>query len=229
MSDIVQVAGSEKKKWDETKVFTEGVTPVTLGPYVSRMVRKTPRRLLNMLSYYKFAAKMIGAGQSILEVGCSEGLGSSVLAEFASSYHGLDFDTDAIQIATESFSSPKVRFTEGDVLKTSFGTYDAVVNLDVIEHIYPENADQFLGVLSQHCNDNGIMIVGTPNITSDQYASPMTKHGHVNLYSGDRLKAAMAPHFRRVVVFSANDEMVHTGFWPMAHYLIGVGFCPIRS
>ena len=37
--------------------------------------------------------------------------------------------------------------------------------------------------------------------------------------SGKALKALFEQHFHNVLLFSMNDEMVHTGFAPMAHYL----------
>ena len=68
--------------------------------------------------------------------------------------------------------------------------------------------------------------MGTPNKTSETYASPASKIGHVNLFAWDRLKKAMEDRFHNVFLFSGNDEMVHTGFYPMAHYLIAVGVGP---
>ena len=38
----------------------------------------------------------------------------------------------------------------------------------------------------------------------------------------------MREHFDHVFMFGANDEVVHTGFLPMAHYLLAVG-CKPRS
>jgi len=42
----------------------------------------------------------------------------------------------------------------------------------------------------------------------------------VNLYSVERLKDQLSTHFRTCFIFCANDEIVHTGFFPLAHYLI---------
>jgi hypothetical protein len=36
------------------------------------------------------------------------------------------------------------------------------------------------------------------------------------------LKKTMQRHFHNVFMFSMNDEVVHTGFHPMAHYLFAV-------
>ena len=39
----------------------------------------------------------------------------------------------------------------------------------------------------------------------------------------EALKKTLERHFHTVFVFSMNDEVVHTGFYPMAHYILGVG------
>jgi 2-polyprenyl-3-methyl-5-hydroxy-6-metoxy-1,4-benzoquinol methylase len=221
---MVDPKSRELKKWSETKEMIAGAQPITLGPYFSHIVRRSPRRLLHLLSYYKFAAKMIGVDRKIMDVGCSEGFGSIILAEFAADFLGVDIDTAAIEQAKTSFQSERTRFQCADFLKADLGVFDAVTCFDVIEHIYPENEDTFLARVASHLKSNGMAVIGTPNITSDQYASPWTKEGHVNLYSGERLRESLERHFQKVVVFSANDEIVHTGFLPMAHYLLAVGF-----
>ncbi|OQW46805.1 MAG: methyltransferase type 11 [Proteobacteria bacterium SG_bin7] len=214
----------ELEKWESAKnMMAEDYKPLTFGPYFSHIIRRSPRRLLHLLSYYKFAAKMIGNDKKVMDVGCSEGFGSVILAEFAREFVGVDIDAAAISHAQGSLGSAKVSFKHADFLKADLGVFDAVTCFDVIEHIYPENEDTFLSRITAHLNSDGMAVVGTPSITSDQFASPWTKEGHVNLYSGERLKTSLERHFKKVVIFSANDEVVHTGFWPMAHYLIGVG------
>jgi hypothetical protein len=74
---------------------------------------------------------------------------------------------------------------------------------------------------------HGIAIFGMPSLESQSYASPQSKAGHVNCKSGDALRAVLERYFHTVFVFSMNDEVVHTGFYPMAHYLLAVG-CHIR-
>ena len=97
------------------------------------------------------------------------------------------------------------------------------MSFDVLEHILAENTPAFWQKIVDSLEHDGIAIIGTPNISSEQYASPITKKGHVNLYSGERLRAEMERYFKQVFVFGANDEIVHTGFLPMAHYLIAIG------
>ena len=69
---------------------------------------------------------------------------------------------------------------------------------------------------------DGVLVLGSPSIHSQAYASPPSKAGHVNCKDAAGLRALCGAHFRHVFVFSMNDEVVHTGFTPMAHYLIAL-------
>ena len=57
-----------------------------------------------------------------------------------------------------------------------------------------------------------MLIIGTPSLESQAYASPPSKAGHINCKSGDELKALLSSYFHNVFLFSMNDEVVHTGF-----------------
>ena len=53
----------ETSRWEPVKDLMAGAAPVTLGPMHAYHMARTPRRVLYTLSYYKFAAKMIGKGR----------------------------------------------------------------------------------------------------------------------------------------------------------------------
>ena len=69
-------------------------------------------------------------------------------------------------------------------------------------------------------SDDGVVILGMPSIESQTYASPASKDGHVNCKTGKDLKSLLEKYFHNVFLFSMNDEIVHTGFEKMAHYLL---------
>jgi 2-polyprenyl-3-methyl-5-hydroxy-6-metoxy-1,4-benzoquinol methylase len=198
-------------------------SPVELGRYVSYWFHRTPRRLLYALSYYKFASKLIGPSKRVLDLGCNEGLGTWVLAHACGCAKGVDFDAEAIAAAQRNFSSPCVAFSCADLFDMPHQQWDAVTSFDVIEHIFPENADQFLSVVASQLHHTGLAVIGTPSLTGQQFASEISRKGHVNVYSHERLEEAMKRHFAHVFLFAANDEVVHTGYLPLAHYLIAVG------
>jgi hypothetical protein len=61
-----------------------------------------------------------------------------------------------------------------------------------------------------------------PSLESQVYASEGAKRGHVNCKTQEELKFLMGKFFRNVFMFSANDEMIHTGYARMAHYNIAL-------
>ena len=213
----------DQSQWEPVKEIMAGAKPVRLGHMHTYHARNTPRRLLYTTSYYKFASKMIGKPARVLDVGCGEGIGTWLLATECGSAFGVDFDKDSIDVAKENWQDPRIGFSCDDFIKLTAKPYDAIVSLDVIEHILPENADAFLRGITDNLTPHGIAVIGTPNITSKPYASAVTNAGHVNMYTWERLEAEMSRYFTQVFMFGANDEIVHTGFAPMVHYLLAVG------
>lgn len=212
----------EKKLWDKFGGIQKA-TPFSFGSYYSYQFRNTPWHILFTLSRYKFASKMIGANRDVLELGCNEGLGSYYLSEFAHHVHGVDFDKEAIAWAKENLESEKLSFKLDNFLGKKYGEFDAVVAFDTIEHTFKRNEDLFLETICRNLSRYGIAIVGTPNIMASQYSSPIVNDTHVNMYDAERLEGLMNKYFHNVSIFSQNDEVIHTGFPPMAHYLIAVG------
>lgn len=214
---------NEKEAWEQTAEML-GNYSVTWSDHWSYNFRNDPKRLAFVLARYKFAAKMGSSQRSILELGCGEGIGAPILAEFALSYTGVDLDEAAISGARGNFQAdlPKYRFIYEDFMGKTFGSYDSVVSLDVVEHIYPEHEALYFETIMDNLNERGIAIVGTPNITAAPYASEASELGHVNLFSQKRLKEALERYFHNVFPFGINDEILHTGYAPMAHYIICV-------
>jgi predicted SAM-dependent methyltransferase len=95
-------------------------------------------------------------------------------------------------------------------------------SLDVLEHILPENEELFLKNMAASLSAHGTMVIGMPSLESQGYASPMSKEGHVNCKTMPDLKATMQRHFHNVYMFSMNDEVVHTGYHKMAHYIFAL-------
>jgi 2-polyprenyl-3-methyl-5-hydroxy-6-metoxy-1,4-benzoquinol methylase len=184
--------------------------------------RNDPKRLAFVLARYKFCAKMARHQKTILELGCSSGIGAPILAEHAEKYTGIDLDQQAIETAQYNFSSPRFHFIYDDFMGKVFGRFNAVFSLDVIEHILPEYEKEYLETICANLDDDGICVVGTPNITSSPYASEYSKIGHVNMYSQERLVTSLKRYFHQVLPFGMNDETLHTGYAPMCHYLLSL-------
>jgi 2-polyprenyl-3-methyl-5-hydroxy-6-metoxy-1,4-benzoquinol methylase len=195
-----------------------------LGRYFSYQLINTPRHLLFTMSRYKFAAKMLPQGERIkvLELGCQEGLGTLLLAEAGHNVLGIDFDKEAIIHAKKSIKKDNISFKYADFIGKRFGKFRAVISLDVIEHISLDKEDKFIKTICSNLIPSGFCLIGTPNMTARQYASKYSQAGHVNLFTAERLDALLRKYFKNVFIFGMNDEVIHTGFYPMCHYMMAL-------
>jgi len=197
------------------------------GLMSSQVWQDDPRRLCFLLSRYKFVAKMLCRKDNVLEIGCADGFGSRVVKQEVGKLTAVDFDPIFIENAKQiSDSRWPVKFVTHNMLHgpvVASPKFDACYCCDVIEHIEPSFEDVFMRNLAESLTNDGLAIVGCPSLESQVYASPPSKEGHVNCKTADGLRDLMGRHFANVFIFSMNDEVVHTGFSPMAHYLFAIG------
>ena len=196
----------------------------TLGIMSSQSWYDDPRGLLFTLARYKFVAKMLRGKRNVLEVGCGDAFHSRLVQQEVEKLSVTDHDPLFIEdIKRRSPAKWKpVAFVHNMYDGPTKETYDAIYLLDVLEHIDKESEHRFIGHILDSLEDEGMLIIGMPSLESQQHASEISRQGHVNCKSGDELRALLQPLCSQLMVFSMNDEVVHTGFFPMAHYLIAV-------
>jgi SAM-dependent methyltransferase len=196
-----------------------------LGMMVNESWNEDPRRTVFTLARYKFVSKMLSGRESVLEVGCADAFGTRIVQQSVGHVTAVDFDPIFIaDVKARSNPHWPMDALVHDVLSAPVpGKFDAAYALDVLEHIKPEVEDKFLRNVLASLRPEGVCIFGMPSLESQSYASPQSKAGHVNCKSGDDFKAFMQKYFHTVFVFSMNDEVVHTGYFPMAHYLLAIG------
>jgi len=213
---------ADKEFFVNTQILSTG--EVKFGSRTNRAYLSDPKTLLFNLSRYKFVAKMFSGYSSVLEVGCGDAFGSSLVAQTVGKLTATDLDVRFIEEAKlEHPFSKQITFCVKDftfeVMERSF---DAAFCLDVLEHIPKELERKFLQNILQSIGVNATLIVGMPSIESQLYASELSKRGHVNCKTADELKDLMLEYFQSVFIFSMNDEVLHTGFAPMSHYIFAL-------
>lgn len=196
------------------------LSSVRLGSNTSTIYQNDPKLLLFTLSRYKFVSKMFKGFENVLEVGCQEGFGAQVICKEVTKYTGIDFYLPHIKSANQRNTAPNAKYETHDILSGSIGrNFDGVFALDVLEHIIPEKEDLFLENICGSLKTHGSVIIGMPSIESQKYASKASKAGHVNCKSGEDFMSLLTQYFHNCFLFSMNDEVLHTGFSPMSHYL----------
>lgn len=183
-----------------------------------------PKHIVFRLARYKFASKMLAGRRSVLEIGCGDAFGTRIVQAAVGKLTAIDFDPVFIDDVNERMVDPwRFEASVHDMLDGPVpGAFDAVYALDVLEHIEPSREREFLANCFGTLDPNGAAIVGMPSLESQVYASPQSKEGHVNCKSAPDLEKLMSEFFHNVFMFSMNDEVVHTGYHRMAHYVIAL-------
>jgi 2-polyprenyl-3-methyl-5-hydroxy-6-metoxy-1,4-benzoquinol methylase len=183
-----------------------------------------PRRTLFTLSRYKFVSKMLEGRKRVLEVGCADAFGTRLVQQTVGHVTATDFDPVFIQDARERMGKHwPMELLVHDLLKGPVPqSFDAVYALDVLEHIEPAVERQFLQNSIGSLEPHGVAIFGMPSLESQAYASWQSQVGHVNCKTAPDFKNLMEEYFHSVFMFSMNDEVVHTGYHKMAHYLFAL-------
>lgn len=188
-----------------------------------------PKRLAFSFSRYKFVSKMLSGSERVLEIGCGDGFFSRVVLQETGTLTAIDFDQVFIEDALDrAHPEWEIDFRPHDMLSgpVSGQPFDAAYTLDVLEHIPMEDENQFLENVVRSLKAHGTLIVGMPSLNSQTYASPRSREGHVNCKHAPDLEALLEKYFEYVFMFSMNDEVVHTGYHPMAQYLLALCCAP---
>lgn len=221
-----------KKKVNQQEAYHLGtdyqfIDSVDLGPWTSYSLIHDPKHMGFVLSRYKFAAKMFDGMDKAIEVGCGDAFGTPIVAQHVKQVLAIEPDGRHIESNKRRLSKhlKNVEFRQGAIqdLKLAKASFDGAYSIDVIEHLDHHLNDPFVQTQAQILKKDGVCIIGTPNITSEAYASERSRVQHINLHSQKSLNALMSKYFKRVFMFGMNDEVLTTGYAPMCHYIFGMG------
>lgn len=219
---------SKNKAWQCYQQGTDDqfeCSEISLGPWTSYSLIDDPKHMLFVLSRYKFCAKMLHGKDFIIEIGCGDGFGIPIIAQSVKKLLCLDWDKRNIEGCKRRLSHLKnVEYEIIDLNKSTLKIQaDGAFSIDVIEHLEPSIEKQFMNNVCAMLKKKSVLITGTPNVTANQYATYRSKVQHINLKSMKDLKELTTSYFDYTFMFGMNDEILHTGYPDMCHYIWSMG------
>ncbi len=142
-------------------------------------------------------------GAVVLETGAGEGYGAAMLARSARRVLAVDYDADATRHAGATY--PEIGVVRGNLagLPVRSHSMDAVVNLQVIEHLWDQ--PQFIAECARVLRPAGTLVVTTPNrITFSPGRDTPLNPFHTRELDAAELTALLAPHFDVVRMYGVH-------------------------
>ena len=165
---------------------------------------------------YRYALEAV-RGKRVLDAGCGEGYGTDMLAAVAAQTVGVDLEEPVVRRAGALY--PRARFETANLVALPYedGSFDAVVSLQVIEHLH--SPQEFLAECRRVLAPGGVLILATPNrltFSPDGLRNPF----HTFEFAPDELRAAVAQHFGQIEVLGvfhgarirAIEALIRTSF-----------------
>jgi ubiquinone/menaquinone biosynthesis C-methylase UbiE len=147
---------------------------------------------------YQEAARLL-QGRTVLDLGCNNGYGASILASTCREVHAVDVSAAAIEDAVRRFGDLGIAFSRVDGRRLPFAdaAFDAIVSFQVIEHV--DDVDTYLSEIVRVLKGGGRALFTTPNkkLRLKPGMKPWNRF-HVQEFAHDELRCLLSSYFTRV-------------------------------
>jgi len=198
----------------------------SLGLNSNYMWNNDPKKLFISMARYKFVSRILEGKNNVLEIG-GEPFRSRIVRQAVKKLSVITKEEFTFNESLQNRNNKyNINFLLQNVIKKKISKpkkkYDGIYSLDFINKLLKKDEHFFMSNCLNLLSKNGIFVIGTPSKESSRFASKITKIVNKNFYSGEELQLFLKKYFNNVFLFSMNDEVVHTGFLKMSHYLIAI-------
>ena len=166
-----------------------------------------PIRERQMAAYHR--ALEYVEGRRVLEIGCGEGIGTSVLAQKAASVVALDYSDEALGVARAKFGADQIEYRRMKVPPVNFpeASFDAVICFQMIEHL--AEPERLVAEISRVTSDDGLAILATVNKEETLSDNPY----HLHEFTAGELEKLLKSHFGSVEMFGVFGDELFMRYW----------------
>lgn len=180
-------------------------------PMSDYLWRRLAYQLSPQLTIYRNLAPLV-KDSVVLEVGFCTGFGTLQYAWNAVAVRGIETDELAVNFAQENMPIANVTWDYGDIATYEEGRYDAIVMLEVLEHI-PDWKSALEGC-ERLLTPNGKLIVSTPNANGSFIKNEL----HGGEWTAREFHDKLSTYFNSVTLYDftlTNEQGLDTIYTPM--------------
>jgi len=140
----------------------------------------------------EFACHFIPQANSLLDIGCGDGVISYFIKNKVKIIYGIDNDATTLKKAEKRGISVKKANLDTDKIPYQKNFFNVVTCLDVIEHV--KNPEALISNIYEILSSNGMLIISTPNIRFIDHLKRLLVFGtfpktsyDINLYDGGHI------------------------------------------
>jgi 2-polyprenyl-3-methyl-5-hydroxy-6-metoxy-1,4-benzoquinol methylase len=152
------VSGARRRERDAVEIRGDYQARALASPWAAqRFWHAAKIRLLDRVAPSR-------SGARIADAGCGSGVIADHLAERAAEVVAFDSNPAAVEFGRSTYRRSNLRFVLGPFERMlEHGPFDQVVCLEVVEHLYPEQAEQTLALFARAAAPGATLLLTTPN------------------------------------------------------------------
>lgn len=151
---------------------------------------------------YNEVSKRTSGNETILDIACGSGFGTSLLAEKTTAdVYGGDISEEAIVLCKKNWNKENLIYKQMDATKLNFddNTFDIVVSFETIEHTTEYKA--MLKELLRVTKPNGVLYISTPNFIINSPSGVVTNPYHTQEWTRLELDNILTSVFSQFKLF----------------------------
>jgi len=158
---------------------------------------------LNQIKIYE-KIRDISEGLTVVDVGCSVGVGANIISHRARHVWGIDINKENLKFANHVFARPNLSFEYFDLENPpsrELAKFNIVLMSEVIEHL--DNPENGLHAIKRFFNDKTVGYINTPNRNNPNLDGDVPKNPlHIKEWRAGEFYELLIKHFRSVVLYS---------------------------
>jgi len=152
------------------------------------------------LAAYELASTL-AEGKSVIDVGCGEGYGPSILARRARKVLGVDIAPEVVGHARRQYGTKNLSFRVMDVnrLEVPPQSFDLAVSLQVVEHL--ADVSGYFAEIARILAPEGVALLSTPNrLTISAGSERPINPWHLREYTPEEFRDVLGGYFETVEI-----------------------------